>query len=234
MRCTTSGDCGADPPVRSRPPGRLFFIENSSPTGAYSCVTFYRRRLPHLDEPERPVFLTWRLHGSLPTHRPFPATLSSGQAFAAMDRLLDQTRAGPFYLSQPALADMVVEAIHYGAALLGHYNLHAFAVMPNHVHLLVTPAVALCKVTKSLKGITAKRANAMLVRAGSPFWQEESYDHLVRQASEFDKIRYYIEENPVRAGLVTAASQYRWSSAGWATGGSPADQGVRPTMGPQP
>ena len=50
---------------------------------------------------------------------------------------------------------------------------------------------------------------------------------------EFEKIRCYIEENPVRAGLVGDARQYRWSSARWATGGSPADQGVRPTMGPR-
>jgi putative DNA methylase len=129
---------------------------------------------------------------------------------------------------------MVVEAIHYSSTVLGHSTLHAFVVMPNHVHLLVTPTVALYKLTKSLKGITAKRANAMLALTGSPFWQEESYDHLVRQEGEFDKIRRYIEENPVRAGLVTAASQYRWSSAGRATGGSPADQGVRPTMCLQP
>jgi REP element-mobilizing transposase RayT len=78
--------------------------------------------------------------------------------------------------------------------------------MPNHVHLLVTPVVALCKLTKSLKGITAKQANALLALTGSPFWQEESYDRLVRHEREFDKIRYYIEENPVRAGLAVAAS----------------------------
>jgi len=101
--------------------------------------------------------------------------------------------------------------------------------MPNHVHLLVTPAVALPKLTKSLKGITAKRANTMLALTGSRFWQEESYDHLMRHEREFEKIRNYIEENPVRAGLVREASEFRWSSAGWATGGSPADQGVRPT-----
>jgi len=148
-----------------------------------------------------------------------------------MDRLLDQTRAGPFYLRQPELANMVVEAIHYGSTVFGHYTLHAFVIMPNHVHLLVTPTVALCVLTKSLKGITAKRANAMLSLTRNSFWQEESYDHLVRQEGEFDKIRRYIEENPVRAGLVTVAGEYRWSSAGWATGGSPADQGVRPTMG---
>jgi REP element-mobilizing transposase RayT len=126
---------------------------------------------------------------------------------------------------------MVVEAIQYNAIILGHYVLHAFVVMPNHVHLLATPAVALPKLTKSLKGITAKRANAMLGLMGRPFWQEESYDHIVRHEREFEKIRDYIEGNFVRAGLVSETSEYRWSSAGWATRGSPADPGVRPTAG---
>ena len=45
---------------------------------------------------------------------------------------------------------MIVEAIHYNASVLGHYLLHAFVVMPNHVHLLATPAVPLPKLTKSL------------------------------------------------------------------------------------
>jgi REP element-mobilizing transposase RayT len=75
---------------------------------------------------------------------------------------------------------MIVEAILYNADILGHYLLHAFVVMPNHVHLLATPAVALPKLTRSLKGITAKRANKMLSLTGNPFWQKESYDHLVR------------------------------------------------------
>jgi putative transposase len=193
-------------------------------------MTFYRRRLPHLYEVDQPVFLTWRLHDSLPPHRTFPTdSLRSGKAFAAMDRLLDEARGGAVYLRQPAIADLIVEAIHYNSDVLGHYVLHAFVVMPNHVHLLATPAVALPKLTKSLKGITARRANTMLALTGSPFWQEESYDHLVRHLPEFEKVRTYIERNPVRAGLVVEASDYRWSSAGWATGGSPADQGVRPT-----
>jgi REP element-mobilizing transposase RayT len=154
--------------------------------------------------------------------------MSSGEAFAAMDQLLDETRRGTFYLRQPAIADMIVEAIHYNSSVLRHYLPHAFVVMPNHVHLLATPAVTLSKLTRSLKGITAKRANSMLGMTGKPFWQEESYDRLVRNGPEFDKIQNYIEQNPVRAGLVRVASEYKWSSAG-ATGGSPADQGVRPT-----
>ena len=195
-------------------------------------MTLYRRRLPHDYETDQPVFLTWRLHDSLPSHRAFPAdALNSGQAFAAMDRLLDEACGGHFYLRQPAVADMIVEAIHYNANILLHYTLHAFVVMPNHVHLLATPAVALPKLTKSLKGITARRANGMLALTGNSFWQEESYDHLVRHEREFEKIRNYIEENPVRARLVREAREYRWSSAGWATRGSPADQGVRPTNG---
>jgi REP element-mobilizing transposase RayT len=194
-------------------------------------MTLYRRRLPHDYETERPVFLTWRLHDSLPPNRTFPkAALTSGQAFGVMDRLLDETLCGAFHLRQPAVAGMVVEAIQYNANILGHYVLHAFVVMPNHVHLLATPAVVLPKMTKSLKGITAKRANEMLGSTGAPFWQEESYDHLVRHAREFENIRNYIEGNPVRAGLVREAREYRWSSAGWATRGSPADQGVRPTF----
>jgi hypothetical protein len=57
-----------------------------------------------------------------------------------MDRLLDEARAGAVYLRQPAVANMIVEAIHYDANVLGHYRLHAFVVMPNHVPLLATPA----------------------------------------------------------------------------------------------
>jgi len=146
-----------------------------------------------------------------------------------LDRLLDEASRGPLYLRQPAIADMIVEAIHYNANTLGHYALHAFVVMPNHVHVLVTPVIPLPKLTKSLKGITAKRANAMLSLTGRPFWQEESYDRLVRNEGEFESIRNYIEENPVRARLVRNDSEYQWSSAGWATRGSPADPGVRPT-----
>ena len=194
-------------------------------------VTFYRRHLPHLYSQGQPLFITWRLHDSLPPNRTFPpAALTSGQAFAAMDRLLDAATTGKVYLRQPDIANMVVEAMYYNAAVLGHYVLHAFVVMPNHVHFLITPKSELPKIMKSIKGITARRANAMLSLAGSRFWQEESYDGLVRDEHEFKKIGNYIEENPVGAGLVRTSSEYRWSSAAEATWGSPADQGVRPTV----
>lgn len=181
-------------------------------------MTFYRRRLPHLYSIGQPLFLTWRLYGSLPRNRSFPDhALRSGRAFVALDRLLDKAQTGPSYLRIPAIADMVAASIHYHADVLQRYALHAFTVMPNHVHLLATPYIPLPKLTKTLKSFTGKRGNQTLGLTGKAFWQDESYDHLVRSQKESDRIRLYIEQNPVRAGLVTQAGQYRWSSAGWAT-----------------
>jgi hypothetical protein len=64
----------------------------------------------------------------------------------------------------------------------------------------------------------------MLGLTGTPFWQEESHDHVVRHKREFQTIRRYIEEIPVRAALVHRAFEYRWSSAGWAARSGRADQ----------
>jgi hypothetical protein len=116
-------------------------------------------------------------------------------------------------LGQPEIAQLVVNALHYGQDVLHHYLLDAFVVMPSHIHLLVTPKVDVPKLLRSLKGITAKRANQVLGPMGQPFWQAESYDHVVRDGREEDRIRAYIEENPVRAGLCRTACEYPWSSA---------------------
>ncbi len=124
---------------------------------------------------------------------------------------------------------MVVEVLHSTAHAQRRHTLHAFVVMPNHVHVLMSPCIPLPQLMKVLKGYTAKRANEILGLTGNPFWQEESYDHLVRNAAEGERIRSYIEQNPVRTGLVREASQYRWSSAGWPTRTSAAVQEVPPT-----
>ena len=172
------------------------------------------RRLPHLYAIGQPLFVTFRLHGTLPTNRAFPsANLTSGEAFVAMDRLLDQARSGPMFLRQPDIAELILASIDYGAGI-GHYQMHTWVIMPNHVHLLFTPHASVSKLLGSLKAATAKRANLLLERTGQPFWQDESYDHLVRDGEEFHRIERYIENNPVVAGLVTRAEEYLWSSAG--------------------
>jgi putative DNA methylase len=77
----------------------------------------------------------------------------------------------------------------------------------------VTPTVVATKWLGPLKGFTAHEANRIMGQPGRHFWQDESYDHLVRSDHESDRIRNYIEQNPVKAGLVSAAEEFRWSSA---------------------
>jgi REP element-mobilizing transposase RayT len=116
------------------------------------------------------------------------------------------------YLRRPDIAQIVVDSIYKGVEL-GHYSLSAYVVMANHVHLLIRPLIAPDRLLKSLKGVTAREANRLLGRTGEPFWQKESYDHCVRNRSEFLKIRAYIENNPVKARLVKNPEDFPWSSA---------------------
>ena len=85
--------------------------------------------------------------------------------------------------------------------------------MANHVHLLATPYVLSTCWLGPLKGFTAYQANKILGLSGNPFWQDESYDHVVRGKDQFERVMAYIETNPVKAGLVAAAEDFRWSSA---------------------
>ena len=149
---------------------------------------FYRRRLPHWQEPGRSVFVTFRLHGSFP---PRPD--------------------GPTWLALPEITKVVEEALSHGQGL--QYDLYAYVVMNNHVHALFYPKTDLTKIMQSLKSFTARRANAMLGRSG-PFWQMESFDHWIRDLAEFRETADYIENNPVRSGLVARAEDFPWSSAG--------------------
>ena len=192
--------------------GLLTFVRMFSPNAHIVFVaTFHSRRLPHYHSAGQATFLTWRLHGSLPPNRSFDSALLSGKAFVALDRLLDGTRTGPLFLRLPEVAKMVVDAIRYRD--LRAYRLHAFVVMPNHVHLLMTPLVEVSKVMQSLKRFTAREANRMLGLTGQTFWQDESYDRLVRNGTEFERIVHYIEWNPVTAGLAATPEDFPWSSA---------------------
>ena len=111
------------------------------------------------------------------------------------------------------IASLVASSIRFCAASQRAYDLHAWVVMPNHVHMLVTPQVSPAKFMCTLKGYTAHEANKLLGRVGQQFWQRESYDHWVRGDEQFKRIVRDIEENPVQAGLVQKSGDYLWSSA---------------------
>jgi putative transposase len=187
-------------------------------------MAFYRRNLPHWHPDGASIFLTWRLYGSLPaspkstarigcaTKSPLPKD-SPGRKFKLLDSVLDKASTGPLWLKDPRIAGCVADAIHFGEKKLGFYALHAFVIMPNHVHLLITPRVSVSRVMNGLKGITAREANSILRCKGKHFWQDESFDHWVRTSAEFDRIRAYIERNPVAARLASKPEAWPWSSA---------------------
>jgi len=181
---------------------------------------FYRRRLPHWlpDITEATfLFVTWRLAGSIPRTRlpqlPTGTPLSAGQAFLALDREVDQAAFGPVWLQDARIARVVADALLYGESGRHFYQLRAWVIMPNHVHVLLRPNTSLPVITRWLKGSTARQANLILGRTGEAFWQDESFDHRVRDEVELERIVRYVECNPVSAGLATNPCDWPWSSA---------------------
>ena len=94
------------------------------------------------------------------------------------------------------------------------YRLTAWVVMPNHAHLLLTPAAEqeLSQILHSLKSYTANEANKILRRSGE-FWQPESFDRRIRDANHFANTISYIENNPVKARLCKRPEDWPFSSA---------------------
>jgi putative transposase len=179
-------------------------------------MCYYERNLPHWHPTGTAIFLTWRLYGSLPAaivQNVQSQKLAAGRQFARFDRHLDRAQLGPFWLRDPAIADSVVETLRKGEEMLHQYALRAYVVMPNHVHLLVVPRAPIPRITRSIKGVTSRNANRLLRRTGSPFWQDESFDHWIRDSAEERRIESYIEQNPVAAGLAQRPEDWPWSSA---------------------
>jgi type I restriction enzyme R subunit/putative DNA methylase len=121
-----------------------------------------------------------------------------------IERYLD-SGMGACWMNQLEIAELVQNALLYFHAR--RYDLHAWAIMPNHVHAVLRPLPGheLAGILHSWKSFTAKEANRFLGRTGT-FWQAESYDHLVRNAADLQHCIEYTLKNPVVAGL----TGWRW------------------------
>ncbi|MGB9454951.1 MAG: transposase [Bryobacteraceae bacterium] len=126
---------------------------------------------------------------------------------------MDKGAFGPVWLRDARVARVVADALLHGESGRHFYQLRAWVIMPNHVHLLLRPRTALPIITRWLKGSTARQANLILGRTGEAFWQDESFDHRVRDEVELERIARYVEYNPVSAGLSANPSDWPWSSA---------------------
>ena len=203
---------------------------------------FYSRHLPHFQPPGATLFLTTRLVGSLPREailrllgeaeqgdsllvritdpheRAERAYLEQRRLFGEWDAELHGSEQGPVWLSDARIAQLVADSLHYRDGQV--YRLAAFCIMPNHLHLVIVPLPkedgvlhSLPAIMHSLKRYTARQANLLLGREGA-FWQDESYDHVVRSEAEARRIIEYVLNNPVKAGLVQAWEDWPWSFVG--------------------
>jgi 5-methyltetrahydrofolate--homocysteine methyltransferase len=192
----------------------------------------HSRSLPHWTQAGRTYAVTFRLHNSIPLTAQKQylqekkrllsvlenAEANNQQTLVAstkrsieelygthIEEILDQGN-GEAWMKQPIIADIVARSItHFDG---DRYDLAAWCVMPNHVHLLIQPKGdhQLDSILQSMKSYASKEANKAIGRTGT-FWQKDYYDHLIRDEDDFWNQLHYIKNNPKKAGLI----DWKWS-----------------------
>ncbi len=169
-----------------------------------------RGYLPHLKAESGIYFVTFRLADSLPAEvlDQLDATPEQ-ERNRAIEKWLDQGH-GENLLANVEYADIVRAALLHGADT--RYRLHAWCIMPNHVHLVAEPLDehVLSDILQGIKSWSAHEINARTGRSGA-LWQRGSYDHLVRDDEDLARCCDYVRQNPVKAGLIAVPSAYRFS-----------------------
>lgn len=195
-------------------PGATYFVTSclagSIPAKGLLDIANYRRELERRHPPADATPADWDYQREKLT-------------FGRTDQWLDSEPAVR-HLADPRLAQVVVDSmLHFADE---RYELLAYVVMPSHFHWAFRPLDAWVdslgpttekrppreRVMHSLKTYTARECNQLLAHQGS-FWQRESYDHCVRDEDELYRIIHYVEQNPVKAGLVADADGWAFSSA---------------------
>ena len=118
------------------------------------------------------------------------------------------------------LKDDKVAKIVHDAIFFYHgkkYNVISWCIMPNHVHVLieVMKNISLSSILHSWRSFSSNEINKVLNRSGR-LWMPEYFDRFIRDNDHFNNVVDYIHNNPVKAGLVKEATDYKWSSAGYA------------------
>jgi REP element-mobilizing transposase RayT len=186
----------------------------------------FRNHLPHWRQADVTYFVTTRLADSVPQRtlrawneeREIWLCANGCPSLEKVESLPDELRheyharftakfqnyldagEGACHLRRPEAASIVADALRFFDAK--RYHLGEFVVMPNHLHLLVTPVTGaeLSSILHSWKRFTAREINKLLGREGR-LWQAESFNHIVRSEVQLERFRRYIAANPVKARL---------------------------------
>jgi len=238
------GMCGASVPLaQSEPCGASVPLAETQPmsyTEILDSVGYFHpeepldireRRLPHWRQRGATYFVTFRLADALPpervkalsdereqwlrTHKEPYSSKERREYYRLFSERVQEwldAGAGECLLRDESVARIVAGALrHFDGQ---RYDLLAWVVMPNHVHVLVTPRSGfhLPDILHSWKSFTAHEIDKALGRSGQ-VWQHESYDHIVRSPEALSRIARYIAENPAKAGITTQFVENRLENA---------------------
>ncbi|MBI1886395.1 MAG: transposase [Chloroflexi bacterium] len=117
------------------------------------------------------------------------------------------------FFADPRLSQMIMDNLRFYRDHMG-FRLHGYVVMPDHVHLLITPgSCSISDIMRNFKSFTGKQIREAL-RISGPIWQSRFYDRVIRDEAQFVAALNYIHLNPVKDGLVSLPEDYEFSSCG--------------------
>lgn len=153
------------------------------------------QRLPHIDLPDTYQFITFRTHDSMDDLLRKLSRSNEDPSLTQLriDNHLDQSNKGAYLVGDVLEFFCQFLMLHDGQ----RYELVASAVMPNHVHLLLKPNMAVADLMRLVKGASAKYMNKKLGRSGR-FWAKDYFDRGIRDDKHFKVVYRYIRNNPLK------------------------------------
>lgn len=120
--------------------------------------------------------------------------------------MLDRAAGDRLILDEARYARAVRDTLMRGQREFGLYSLRAWVIQHNHVHVLMSANAGTVHIAETLM-------DASEAVVGRKFWERESYERVIRDEREFSQAVEFVEQHPVRLGLVDRAADWEWSSA---------------------